>query len=128
MTHGWSVCASPTTFSSASIAIWTGVLPIDDMALDRLLAKGVIFGACNVALTVQSKMLAGNVGLSADEAAKEWAANLRRRRRQYPIDGGGRRGEALAARGVLVVPDFIANAGGVICAAVEYRGGTESAA
>ncbi len=27
-------------------------------------------------------------------------------------------------RGILVVPDFIANAGGVICAAVEYRGGT----
>src|SRR6516225_4440185 len=36
--------------------------------------------------------------------------------------------EALAARGVLVLPDFIANAGGVICAAVEYRGGTETAA
>src|SRR5215471_18419161 len=53
-----------------------GVLPIDDMALDRLLARGVVFGACNVALTVQSKMLAGNVGLSADEAAKEWAANV----------------------------------------------------
>jgi len=35
---------------------------------------------------------------------------------------------ALAARGVLVLPDFIANAGGVICAAVEFRGGTESAA
>lgn len=32
---------------------------------------------------------------------------------------------ALHARGVLVVPDFIANAGGVICAAVEYAGGTE---
>jgi glutamate dehydrogenase/leucine dehydrogenase len=32
---------------------------------------------------------------------------------------------ALHARGVLVVPDFIANAGGVICAATEYRGGTE---
>jgi glutamate dehydrogenase (NAD(P)+) len=30
--------------------------------------------------------------------------------------------QALAARGVLVLPDFIANAGGVICAAVEYRG------
>lgn len=28
-------------------------------------------------------------------------------------------------RGILVVPDFIANAGGVITAAVEYRGGTE---
>ncbi len=28
-------------------------------------------------------------------------------------------------RGVLCLPDFIANAGGVICAAVEYHGGTE---
>ncbi len=35
---------------------------------------------------------------------------------------------ALAARGVLVLPDFIANAGGVICAAVEYHGGSEAAA
>ena len=32
------------------------------------------------------------------------------------------------ARGVLVVPDFIANAGGVICAAIEYHGGMQSAA
>ncbi len=32
---------------------------------------------------------------------------------------------ALHERGVLIVPDFIANAGGVICAAVEYHGGTE---
>ncbi len=32
----------------------------------------------------------------------------------------------LHRRGVLVVPDFIANAGGVICASVEYHGGTES--
>jgi glutamate dehydrogenase (NAD(P)+) len=31
-------------------------------------------------------------------------------------------------RGILVVPDFIANAGGVICAAVEYHGGTQSVA
>jgi len=34
----------------------------------------------------------------------------------------------LHKRGILVLPDFIANAGGVICAAVEYHGGTESAA
>jgi glutamate dehydrogenase/leucine dehydrogenase len=34
----------------------------------------------------------------------------------------------LHERGVLVVPDFIANAGGVICTAVEYRRGTEKAA
>jgi glutamate dehydrogenase (NAD(P)+) len=30
--------------------------------------------------------------------------------------------------GVLVPPDFIANAGGVICASVEYHGGTQSLA
>ncbi|RMH17149.1 MAG: Glu/Leu/Phe/Val dehydrogenase [Acidobacteria bacterium] len=28
-------------------------------------------------------------------------------------------------RGILSIPDFVANAGGVICAAVEYRGGTQ---
>ena len=35
---------------------------------------------------------------------------------------------SLAERGVLVLPDFIANAGGVICAAIEYRGGSEASA
>ena len=39
-----------------------GVLIVDDMALDRLLAKGTVIGACNVALQIQSKMLAGNAG------------------------------------------------------------------
>jgi glutamate dehydrogenase (NAD(P)+) len=34
----------------------------------------------------------------------------------------------LAQRGVLVVPDFIANAGGVICAAMEYQGASQRAA
>ncbi len=34
----------------------------------------------------------------------------------------------LAAKNILSIPDFIANAGGVICAAVEYRGGTRTQA
>ena len=34
----------------------------------------------------------------------------------------------LADKGTLCVPDFIANAGGVICAAMEYHGASESAA
>lgn len=34
----------------------------------------------------------------------------------------------LHERGVLCLPDFIANAGGVICAAVEYHGGTQAQA
>ncbi len=33
--------------------------------------------------------------------------------------------QALHASGVLVIPDFIANAGGVICAAMEYHGGSQ---
>ena len=34
----------------------------------------------------------------------------------------------LHAKGVLCIPDFIANAGGVICAAMEYQGASEAAA
>jgi glutamate dehydrogenase (NAD(P)+)/glutamate dehydrogenase (NADP+) len=36
--------------------------------------------------------------------------------------------QLLHERNVLVLPDFIANAGGVICAAVEYHGGTQALA
>jgi hypothetical protein len=53
-----------------------GVLLVDDMAVDRLQAIGTIFGACNVALLVFSKKLASNAGASADDAAKDWAANV----------------------------------------------------
>jgi glutamate dehydrogenase (NAD(P)+) len=38
-----------------------------------------------------------------------------------PVTAGAE--AALAQRGILSVPDVIANAGGVICASVEYRGG-----
>jgi hypothetical protein len=53
-----------------------GLLLTDDMAVDRLLARGTICGACNVALHVLSKKLASNAGVSADDAAKEWTANV----------------------------------------------------
>ena len=36
--------------------------------------------------------------------------------------------QRLHERGILSVPDFIANAGGVICASVEYHGGNEASA
>jgi len=48
------------------------VLLTDDMAVDRLLGKGAVLGACNVALHGLSKRLASNAGVSADDAAKEW--------------------------------------------------------
>ena len=53
-----------------------GVLTNNDMALDRLLAKGTVMGACAVALRAQSGRLAGNAGVTPEDARKEWTANL----------------------------------------------------
>jgi len=53
-----------------------GVLQNSEMALDRLLAKGTVMGACGVALRGQSRRLAANAGVTAEEALKEWTANL----------------------------------------------------
>jgi hypothetical protein len=53
-----------------------GVLAVDGMAIDRLLAQGTVFGACNVALHVLSGKFAGNAGVSAADAAMEWTANI----------------------------------------------------
>jgi glutamate dehydrogenase (NAD(P)+) len=43
-----------------------------------------------------------------------------------PVTPGAEK--VLHEQGILSIPDFIANAGGVICAAVEYHGGTQSTA
>ncbi|HEY6255087.1 MAG TPA: hypothetical protein VIY51_04765 [Xanthobacteraceae bacterium] len=53
-----------------------GVLNNNEMALDRLLGKGTVIGACAVALRGQSRRLAANAGVTADEALQEWTANL----------------------------------------------------
>lgn len=53
-----------------------GVLLTDDMAIDRLKARGVIFGACNVALHVLSGKLAGQAGVTAAVALQDWTAAL----------------------------------------------------
>jgi hypothetical protein len=53
-----------------------GVLANNDAALDRLLDKGTVMGACAVALRGQSRRLAANAGVNAEEALKEWTANL----------------------------------------------------
>lgn len=53
-----------------------GELVNPDIALDHLLAKGTVMGACGTALRGQSRQLAANAGVTADEALKEWTANL----------------------------------------------------
>ena len=61
------------------------------------------------------------------------AGNARQLRARLVLEGANipcteEAEESLARRGVLVIPDFIANAGGVICAAMEYAGATQHAA
>jgi hypothetical protein len=53
-----------------------GSLEIEEMAIDKLMSRGAIFGACNVALHFLSAKLAPGVGVTADAAAKEWAAGI----------------------------------------------------
>ena len=50
----------------------------------------------------------------------------RMQRKKEVVDG--KIADAQEERGVLVIPDFVANAGGVICAAMEYHGATRGAA
>jgi glutamate dehydrogenase/leucine dehydrogenase len=58
--------------------------------------------------------------------AQRLCTNLVAQGANIPCTEGAER--LLHQRGVLVLPDFVANAGGVICAAVEYHNGTEAGA
>jgi intracellular sulfur oxidation DsrE/DsrF family protein len=53
-----------------------GALRNDKIAIDKLLAGGTVFGACNLALRGHARRLAKNAGVTAEEAAKEFAANI----------------------------------------------------
>ena len=53
-----------------------GVLANNDAALDRLLARGTLVGVCSVSLRGRAQRLAANAGVTAEEAIKEWTANL----------------------------------------------------
>jgi intracellular sulfur oxidation DsrE/DsrF family protein len=53
-----------------------GDFPIPGMGVDELLAKGVLVGVCNIALTIYSGMFAKNMGMQAEVIKKDWVANL----------------------------------------------------
>ena len=53
-----------------------GDMSFPGAAIDKLMARGVIFTVCNVALTVLSGMMSKNAGVTADVAKKEWTAGL----------------------------------------------------
>ncbi len=53
-----------------------GDVPIPGIGTDELLAKGVLIGVCNIALTFNSMRLAKDMGMQAEAIKKEWVANL----------------------------------------------------
>jgi glutamate dehydrogenase/leucine dehydrogenase len=58
------------------------------------------------------------LGASVEAALKHCDFTLKQARAERILD----------EKGTLVIPDFIVNAGGVICASVEYHGGTQTQA
>jgi intracellular sulfur oxidation DsrE/DsrF family protein len=51
-----------------------GELMMDSFAMDELMKNGVMFGACNMALTVYSGIYAKNNNMDAAEVMKDWVA------------------------------------------------------
>jgi intracellular sulfur oxidation DsrE/DsrF family protein len=58
------------------IGLKPGDAPIPGMGTDELLAKGVLIGVCNIALSFNSMRFAKETGMQADAIKKEWIANL----------------------------------------------------
>ncbi len=53
-----------------------GDLRVPDAAIDKLMARGVKVGVCNMALTVFSGMVAKQTGQQPEDVHKEWIAGL----------------------------------------------------
>ncbi|HVH67477.1 MAG TPA: hypothetical protein VM716_06380 [Gemmatimonadales bacterium] len=53
-----------------------GDVPIPGMGVDELLAKGVLIGVCNIALTFNSINMAKETGTPAETIKRDWVANL----------------------------------------------------
>jgi len=97
---------------AASVQMFPDGQPLDS---DRLVgvdcdiwipaARPDVLTAENVS-QIKAKLVLQGANIPATEAAEQW----------------------MQAHGILSIPDFIANAGGVICAAVEYHDGTQTQA
>ena len=53
-----------------------GELPLPGMAVNELLDSGVLVGVCDMAITVYSKMAAGQMEMGAEECKKDWLAGV----------------------------------------------------
>ena len=64
------------TFATKNIFAKVMPLPLPGTGVEALLASGVMFGVCNVALTVYSAMVAQKMGLDAAAVKADWVAAL----------------------------------------------------
>jgi len=53
-----------------------GALPIPGMSIDELQKSGVMFGICDMALTVMSQMVSKKMKMDAAEVKKDWVAGV----------------------------------------------------
>ena len=53
-----------------------GDLPLPGMAVNELLASGVLIGVCDMALTVYSMQVAAKMNLKAEEVKKDWVSGV----------------------------------------------------
>jgi intracellular sulfur oxidation DsrE/DsrF family protein len=53
-----------------------GSLPLPGMGIDALMKSGVLFGICDVALTVYSKMVGDKMKMDAAEVKKDWVSGI----------------------------------------------------
>lgn len=51
-------------------------MPMADMALDKVQPRGVLFGVCDLAMTVYSGMFAEGAGMKPEEVKKDWISGL----------------------------------------------------
>ena len=113
-----------------------GGLPVDELIalkaggrkLKSLSDSNVGKGPPEAAITCECDILipAARPDVITEENVNEIKARLVVQGANIPATPGAEK--SLHDRGAIVIPDYIANAGGVICASVEFHGGTESQA
>jgi len=53
-----------------------GALPLPGMSIDQLQKSGVLFGICDMALTVMSQMVGEKMKMDAGEIKKDWVSGI----------------------------------------------------
>jgi hypothetical protein len=53
-----------------------GTLPLPGMSVNELLDSGALIGVCDMALTVYSSIVSGQMGMNAEECKKDWVSGI----------------------------------------------------